>query len=66
MKSKERGGVVDKDLNVYGTTSLKVAGLMPPIGFSDSRHVYYSIQCRSKYVQHGSHNWGKGCGDYLE
>ena len=26
MKLKEGGGVVDKDLNVYGTKNLKVAG----------------------------------------
>ena len=26
MKLKEDGGVVDKDLNVYGTKNLKVAG----------------------------------------
>jgi len=27
MKSRDRGGVVDKDLNVYGTTALKVADM---------------------------------------
>jgi hypothetical protein len=27
MKLKEDGGVVDKDLNVYGTKNLKVAGM---------------------------------------
>lgn len=27
MKAREKGGVVDKDLNVYGTTGLKVADL---------------------------------------
>jgi alcohol oxidase len=27
MKKRENGGVVDRDLNVYGTTGLKVAGL---------------------------------------
>ncbi len=26
MKPREQGGVVDKDLNVYGTTGLKIAG----------------------------------------
>ena len=26
MKSRHEGGVVDKDLNVYGTSSLKIAG----------------------------------------
>lgn len=26
MKSHHEGGVVDKDLNVYGTSSLKIAG----------------------------------------
>jgi GMC oxidoreductase len=26
MKSRESGGVVDSNLNVYGTTNLKVAG----------------------------------------
>lgn len=29
MKPRELGGVVDKDLNVYGTVNLKVAGLDP-------------------------------------
>lgn len=27
MRPREKGGVVDKDLNVYGVTRLKVAGL---------------------------------------
>ena len=27
MKPRERGGVVDSHLNVYGVTGLKVAGL---------------------------------------
>src|SRR5271155_798650 len=26
MKSRHEGGIVDKDLNVYGTSSLKIAG----------------------------------------
>jgi hypothetical protein len=30
MKPREAGGVVDKDLNVYGTEGLKVAGKCPP------------------------------------
>ena len=29
MKSREQGGVVDPRLNVYGTQSLKVAGMFP-------------------------------------
>ena len=33
MKPRDRGGVVDKDLNVYGTKGLKVAGLMASHGF---------------------------------
>jgi alcohol oxidase len=28
MKKRENGGVVDNDLNVYGTTGLKVAGMI--------------------------------------
>ena len=27
MKSRDDGGVADKDLNVYGTKNLKVAGI---------------------------------------
>jgi len=32
MKPCRDGGVVDKDLNVYGTTNLKIAGVSP-LGF---------------------------------
>ena len=31
MKLREEGGVVDKDLNVYGTSHLKVAGMRPAL-----------------------------------
>jgi GMC oxidoreductase len=27
MKPRDKGGVVDKDLNVYGTQRLKIAGM---------------------------------------
>lgn len=28
MKPRDQGGVVDKDLNVYGTFQLKIAGIL--------------------------------------
>ena len=41
MKPREKGGVVDKDLNVHLTTNLKIAG-MSWLNTSNDRHVHYT------------------------
>jgi hypothetical protein len=45
MKSREEGGVVDAELNVYGTQALKVAGM---IRWSSPRHDW--THSSSRYV----------------
>jgi hypothetical protein len=37
MKPRQEGGVVDKDLNVYGTSHLKIAGILLELDYIDQK-----------------------------
>ena len=61
MKSRDRGGVVDSKLNVYGTERLKVAGIILNWRANLRRFVHLSIECRRKHLQYRTSYWRKGC-----
>jgi alcohol oxidase len=75
MAPKEKGGVVDKHLNVYGTVGLKICGKHVLLSSSILRGIltillliifcrplYCARECRRKHEQHGAYCRRKGGG----